>query len=128
MPLALPALTGANCLQVLVVEDDLLLREDVATYLWDCGCAVYEADSAEQAVAMCRAGLHVDVLFTDINLKGMAAGWEVAKVFRAAHPAVGIVYASGNSVDSSWCVPGSLFFRKPYARFEILAACRHLGR
>jgi CheY-like chemotaxis protein len=103
-----------------------MLREDITSYLRDCGCAVYEAGSAAQAIAMCGAGLAVDVLFTDINLKGTAQGWDVAEVFRAARPAIGLVYASGNSADQSRCLPGSRFFSKPYDRSEILRACRHV--
>jgi CheY-like chemotaxis protein len=36
-----------NSLHILVVEDEPILREDVATYLRDYGCTVHEADSAE---------------------------------------------------------------------------------
>jgi CheY-like chemotaxis protein len=124
--LALAAASDTNSLYILIVEDEPILREDIATYLRDCGCTVHEADSAEQALAMCRAGLRVDVLFTDINLNGIAEGWMLAKLFRTARPAVGVVYASGNSIDRSECVPGSVFFMKPYLRFNILAACRDL--
>jgi len=111
--LALAAASDTNSLYILIVEDEPILREDIATYLRDCGCTVHEADSAEQALAMCRAGLRVDVLFTDINLNGIAEGWMLAKLFRTARRAVGVVYASGNSIDRSGCVPGSVFFMKP---------------
>jgi CheY-like chemotaxis protein len=124
--LARAAANDTNSLYILVVEDEPILRENIATYLRDYGCTVHEADSAEQAVTMCTAGLRVDVLFTDINLNGIVEGWRLAKLFRTARPAVGIVYASGNSIDQSECVPGSVFFAKPYAWCDILAACRRL--
>jgi CheY-like chemotaxis protein len=115
-----------NGLHVLVVEDEFVLREDIAAFLRECGCTVHEAYCAEQATAICRAGLRVDVLFTDIHLNGSANGWEVAKFFRAAHPTVGVVYTSGKPVDQAQCVPDSLFFTKPYSRADILTACRRL--
>jgi CheY-like chemotaxis protein len=111
-----------------IVEDEALVREDITSYLRHGGCTVHEADSAERAVAMCRSGLRVDILFTDINLNGTADGWELARLFRAAHPAVGVLYTSGNSFDQSACVPGSMFFQKPYTSSEVLAACRHLQK
>jgi CheY-like chemotaxis protein len=112
-------------LHVLVVEDEFMLREDIAAYLRDSGCAVYEAATAEEAIVMCRTvGLRLHVLFTDINLNGAAEGWEVAEVFRAACPTIGVLYASGNSLAQSRRVPRSRFFTKPYDKTEVLKACR----
>jgi len=120
--------TGTNSLRVLVVEDDFLLRDNITTYLRDCGMTVYETDSAEAAIAMCRAGVLVDVLFTDINLRGLTQGWAVAEAFRTAIPRIGVVYTSGNSGDHQRGVAGSLFVRKPYRRAEILQACQLLPK
>jgi CheY-like chemotaxis protein len=126
MPLAGSAHNEMNSLHILIVEDEAILREDITTFLRDFGCTVYEADNAEQAIAICRSGLRVDVLFTDVHLNGSTEGWEVATLFRAARPDIGVVYASGNSTDRSRCVPGALFFGKPYVGSDILAACRRL--
>ena len=102
-----------------------MLREYIAAYLRDCGCAVYEAATAEEAIVMCRTvSLNLHVLFTDINLNGAAEGWEIAEVFRAARPTIGVLYASGNSLDRSRSVPGSRFLSKPYNKAEVLKACR----
>jgi len=109
---------------VLVVEDEFFIRQDTARYLEEEGCLVLEAATAEQAIAVCRSGTPVDVLFTDINLNGGASGWEVAEGFRAARPSVTVLYTSGNSVERSRCVPDSLFFSKPYCLSDILDACR----
>jgi CheY-like chemotaxis protein len=106
-------------LHVLVVEDEFMLREDIAAYLRDCGCAVYEAATAE-------LGLRLHVLFTDINLNGAAEGWEVAEVFRAACPTIGVLYTSGNPLDRSRRVSGSGFLRKPYDKVEVLKAGRDM--
>lgn len=115
--------TGAsNCLVILVVEDEALVRAAIAEHLRDCDCFVLEADGAEQAAAIRRSGRDVDVLLTDINLRG-GTGWDVAEEFRAAQPDVGVVYVSGNSVDRDRCVSGSLFFHKPYINADILHAC-----
>ena len=125
-PLALPAATEMNGLHVVVVEDEPILREEITAFLRESGCTVHEAYCAEQATAICRAGVRVDVLITDIHLNGSANGWDVAKLFRAAHPDIGVVYTSGKSLDQAQCVPDSLFFTKPYSRSDILTACRRL--
>jgi CheY-like chemotaxis protein len=118
---------GFEPLVVLVVEDEFLLRYDIAEYLRNSGCIVLEARTADQAVAMCREGETMDVLLTDINLDGLGSGWDVAEALRAAKPGAGVVYVSGNSVDRSRRVAGSLFFNKPYRASDILQACRELA-
>ena len=73
-------------LVILLVEDELLVREMIAQYLRDCDCVVIEADDAEQAAAVGRSGQGVDVLITDINLSESENGWDIAEAFRAARP------------------------------------------
>jgi CheY-like chemotaxis protein len=121
---ALSSVNSSGSLIVLVVEDEFLVREHIAQYLQGGGCVVLEADTAEQAIAMCKAGAPVDVVFTDIQLNGSASGWDVAETFRTARPGIAVVYTSGNSTDRSRRVPDSLFFDKPYNTADILEACR----
>ncbi len=117
-----------DAVTVLVVEDEFFIREDIAAYLQQHGCIVLEAESGERAIEMCRSGVPVNVLVTDIRLNGSATGWEVAAAFRAARSHIPVVYASGNPIDPDRCVPGSLFFRKPYRMDDILEACRSLAK
>ncbi len=56
----------------------------------------------------------------DIGLDDSGSGWDVAETLRTAQPDIGVVYVSGNSVDRSRRVAGSLFFNKPY-RLEDIA-------
>ncbi len=115
---------GSNPTTVLVVEDEFLVRDDVASYLRDAGWVVVEAGTGERAIALCRSGMPVDVLFTDINLGGAVTGWEVAEAFRAARADLPVVYASGNGGDRARCVPDSVFLSKPYRPRDVLSACR----
>jgi CheY-like chemotaxis protein len=118
---------GRDSLIVLVVEDEFLLRLEIVECLQNAGCVVLEAWSANEAVAMCRNGEPVDILVTDINLRGPGTGWEVAEALRELRPGAGVIYVSGNSLDHSRRVVGSLFFKKPYSTSEILEACRDLA-
>ena len=65
--------------------------------------------SGEEAVALCRSKLPIDVLFTDINLGGSVSGWEVAERFRMDRPDGVVLYTSGNGIDLKRCCPDSLF-------------------
>jgi CheY-like chemotaxis protein len=84
-----------------VVEDEFLLRLEIVDYLRNAGCIVLEAWSANEAIAMCRNGEPVDILVTDINLRGPGTGWEIAEALRALQPGAGVIYGSGNSLDHS---------------------------
>ena len=108
---------------VLVVEDEWLVREEIASQLRDAGWEVLEASTGEGAVDLLKGSLRIDVLVTDIQLAGYLSGWDVAEHFRAAHPDVPVIYASGNTADRSRTVANSLFFSKPYRSAEILKAC-----
>jgi CheY-like chemotaxis protein len=109
---------------VLVVEDDGLISHMTATCLRDAGYLVLELASGDAAVSLLRQGGHFDILLTDIHLGHGLNGWDVAEAFRATHPQMPIIYASGNAIELDRCVPESLFFQKPYNPEDILKACR----
>jgi CheY-like chemotaxis protein len=117
-----PVANGAYARVVLVAEDEFLVRCNIAEYLRDAGFVVLETDSGEEAIALCKLGMSIDVLFTDINLAGSASGWDVAENLRTKRPDVAVFYTSGSFVDQRLCVPGSLFVPKPYRASEILDA------
>lgn len=108
---------------VLVVEDEWLVREEIACQLRDAGWAVLEASTGEGAVDLLKGKQRIDVLLTDIQLAGHLSGWDVAEAFRAVQPDVPVIYASANIADRSRTVANSLFFSKPYKCAAILEAC-----
>lgn len=111
---------------VLVVEDDGLISHMTATCLRDAGYLVLELASGVAAVTLLRQGGRFDVLVTDINLGRGLDGWDVATAFRATHPQMPIIYASGNPIELDRCVPDSLFFQKPYNPEQIRGACQKM--
>ena len=112
---------------VLVVEDDWLLRDDIAAALRQAGFVVLEIGTGEGAIAALRSGEHFDIVFTDIQLAGHLSGWDVAETVRSERPDMPVIYASGNSIDPSRKVEGSLFFDKPYQATEIVETVRSLA-
>ncbi|MFM9846425.1 MAG: response regulator [Hyphomicrobiaceae bacterium] len=117
---------GAEPMVVLVVEDEWLVSDMTATCLRDAGYLALEIATGDAALALLRQGGHFDILLTDINLGAGANGWDVAEVFRAAHPHKPIIYVSGNPIELGRRVPGSLFFQKPYKPEDILSACQKM--
>ena len=97
----------------------------IVDYLIDNGCAVIEASSGENAVALIDGpDQQLDVLFTDIRLGGTLNGWDVAEIFRDRFPNLRVLYASGYPIQPRRDVEGSEFFAKPYLVDDILDACK----
>jgi CheY-like chemotaxis protein len=110
----------------LVVEDEWLVRDVITAALRSAGWEVLETGTGEDAIALMRAGHCIDLVFTDIQLAGVLGGWDVAEQCRAVQSDLPIIYASGNSVDRSRRVAGSLFFNKPYRPEDVVEACHRL--
>lgn len=117
----------AEPLVVLVVEDEWLISDMIASSLRDAGYLVLEIGSGDAAVSLLRQGGHFDILLTDINLGPGATSWDVGEAFRAANPRKPIIYASGNPADLNRQVSDSLFFKKPYQPAAIVHACGNGG-
>lgn len=96
-----------------IVEDEWLVRMELSDALAADGWRTVELGSGEAALAFAAASDDVDVLVTDIRLGGAATGWDVAERFRARHPAVRVIYASGNTILADRKVAGSVFLSKP---------------
>jgi len=117
---------NAHKVVILVVEDELVVRSNIADCLRDAGYSVVETDSGEEAISFCSSNMAIDVVFTDINLVGSASGWDVGNCFRTCRPDVQVIYASGKSADVQRGVPGSIFISKPYKSSDILEVCKGL--
>ena len=113
-------------LTVLVVEDDFLVRLNMADFLRGANCEVVEAGSGEAAVAVLQRRDGIDAVFTDIQLGGELNGWDVAEISRATHPDIPVVYTSGALIVPGRPVAGSIFFEKPYDPVAVLAAFQTL--
>jgi PAS domain S-box-containing protein len=117
-----PAVAGSGE-TILVVEDDMLLRETVTEALREHGYQVVSAaDGAAALLALDVAG-HVDVLFTDITMPGPLNGVALARAARARQPALRILFATGYSdgqVLAQW--PEQLdLLPKPFTLDELAA-------
>ena len=118
--------TPFNGLSVLVVEDDWLVRENVAGWFREQGWNVFDAAQGARAVEMLQETKTVHLLFTDISLADAVTGWDVAEAGRMRHPDLAVIYASGGPEDRARLVPGSIFLPKPVLPRDIMVACGRL--
>jgi CheY-like chemotaxis protein len=114
----------------LVVEDEGLLRLELAEELTAAGWLVCEAATGEEALALLSQiqarGEKLDFLITDIRLGGAANGWQVAEVCRELWPDLPVVYVSANPIAENRKVAGSAFLSKPVDIDTLVTICRKL--
>jgi CheY-like chemotaxis protein len=112
---------------VLVVEDEAIIRMDIAGQLSDAGYEVFEAGTADEAVSLLEANASIRILFTDIDMPGSMDGLKLAAAVRDRWPPVKIVVTSGHRVVEITDLPdGSVFFSKPYRHGRVVTSFREL--
>ncbi|SES06420.1 response regulator [Rhizobium sp. NFR03] len=99
---------------VLVVEDDGLIRMDLADALSDLGLAVIEAGNADQALKVMDTLPAISALFTDIDMPGSMNGLQLAHLVASRNPACPLVIISGRYNPADGTLPqGAVFLSKP---------------
>lgn len=101
----------------LVVDDDELLRMDVAEILEHAGFRLMEAESGDAAIAVLEQHhLDIAVLFSDVEMPGSRNGFALAREAAVRWPYVAIVIASGRLKPSDGDMPkGARFIGKPFS-------------
>ena len=110
----------------LVVEDEWLVRMEIADALDAAGWIILEANTGEAALALVDHSPKINLVVTDIRLPGPASGWDVADAFRAADPKTAVIYCSGNPRDERRQVSESVFLTKPCRMDMLVATSRRL--
>jgi DNA-binding response OmpR family regulator len=107
---------------VLVVEDEVLIRMATAEYLRGCGYRVIEAGSGDEAVAVLKMDISIDVVFTDVSMPGTLNGFGLAQWVRHERPDVRVILTSGVTRTAQeargLCAHGPLM-EKPYDHGEV---------
>ncbi len=110
----------------LVVEDDVILRQDLVDHFHAAGWLTLEAASAESGLALLQRDCEISIAVIDVRLSGNMNGLELAKVLRAIGCLAPIVYVSGYPVDSSQMVSGSVYRPKPIAARDMVVVSEAL--
>jgi DNA-binding response OmpR family regulator len=109
-------------LNVIVVEDDLNVRQVVRDQLASAGYAVVVVDNASQAVELAQRRTF-DVLVTDVAMPRMR-GDQLAARLRELQPDIRVLYISGHPQDprpvQTAGAGNSLFLQKPFSGQVLL--------
>ena len=113
---------------VLVVEDQILVRMMVADYLRECGFSVIEAAHAGEALTLFRAGITIDVVFSDVQMPGDMDGIGLARWLRNNRPEVQVILTSGvaQADDVSGNLVSAPLMAKPYHTFDVAGRIRQM--
>jgi CheY-like chemotaxis protein len=113
--------------RVLLVEDELLVREVALEDLREAGFDVTPASDGDEALDILRDGSEFDLLFTDIRMPGATDGWELAREGRQRLPDLKIIYATGLGDAGDGLGDGECYVRKPYNMKDLRQALTKLG-
>ena len=107
---------------VLLVEDEPLIRLFIAELLEDAGFRVVEAANAAEALILLEAGLHVEVLLTDVDMPIGCNGFELAQKVHKSWPDAEILIMSGRQWPADGDLPpGAAFLAKPCPNEAIVS-------
>jgi PAS domain S-box-containing protein len=113
---------------ILLVEDDLDLRETIAAMLSGAGYHVLEAPSADAALERLRETSAVHLLLTDFILPKAMNGAELARAAAEINPRLAVVFVSGYTQNSiihhGRLDPGVTLLQKPFRKLDLMRTVR----
>jgi DNA-binding NtrC family response regulator len=111
---------------VLVVEDEVFIRQAAEWAIEDLGHTPLMAEDLAGALTHLSAAPHIDILFVDIRLNALpSGGYEVANQAIALRPGLRVLYTSGRPLTaemSDQFVGGGQFIQKPYSPEQLEAS------
>lgn len=113
---------------ILVVEDDGLIRMDLADTLADQGFAILEAGNADEAIEILEQTPLIHALVTDIDMPGSMNGLELARHVAEIRPDCAIAVISGRYSPSQGAFPAKArFLSKPVTEEVVAHTLKALG-
>jgi DNA-binding response OmpR family regulator len=107
---------------ILLVEDEEVLRSQVAEMLESLGHTVEAVGTSEDAMLVLQRSA-IDVLVADVGLPG-TSGDVFAAEARAIQPRLRVVFATGRSLGAPNDPGGPVLLMKPFGLQELEAALR----
>lgn len=107
--------------EVLIVEDEALIRIMAADALADRGIMAWEAADANEALTALAEHPLIGLMFTDVNMPGKMNGLDLAHEVSTARPDMELIVTSsaGRVADEDLPHRGT-FLPKPYSTEQML--------
>ncbi|HYD25251.1 MAG TPA: response regulator [Croceibacterium sp.] len=112
---------------VLLVEDEVLVRELASEDLAEAGFEVTACCDGDEALSHMREGRRFDLLFTDIRMPGSTDGWGLAEEAKRIIPGIKVIYATGLGEAANGLTGDERYVRKPYNLKDLRKALGELG-
>jgi two-component sensor histidine kinase/ActR/RegA family two-component response regulator len=107
---------------VLVVEDEMVLRMRAVDIVEDAGFAAVEAVNADEALSILESRSDISLLLSDIQMPGSMDGLKLAHAVHERWPSIKIILVSGQVKLSDTDKPAdSRFFGKPLEGKQMIA-------
>jgi two-component sensor histidine kinase/DNA-binding NarL/FixJ family response regulator len=107
---------------VLIVEDEMILRMRAVDIVEDAGFNPVEAVNADQAISILESRSDISLLLTDIQMPGSIDGLKLAHAVHDRWPSIKIILVSGQVKPSDAERPAnSRFFGKPLGVDQMIA-------
>jgi PAS domain S-box-containing protein len=117
---------GPSGKTILVVEDQLPVREVTMRRLKQLGYDVVEAGNAQEAMDIVQSGAPLDLVFSDVVMPGEMTGFDLRDWMRANRPDLPVVLTSGFAEDVARgresAENSGQILRKPYEREDLIQA------
>jgi CheY-like chemotaxis protein len=111
---------------ILVVEDEALVRLDIAVYLRSAGFRVLEAGNAHEAIQLLIADHNIDLVFSDISMPGGLNGMDLARWVREKRSRVQVLLTSGTATNVLLASGEHDVVLKPYHPSDVEMSIRRL--
>lgn len=109
-------------MEILLVEDDDLVRDCLFEALHEAGHLIEGIGSAEAALRRLNADKPPAVVVTDINLGSGMDGLAFARAAREVCPGLPVVFISGRYAELRGMSPAERFLPKPFTTPALLEA------
>ncbi len=112
---------------VLVVEDEMVLRMRAVDIVEDAGFTAVEAVNADEALSILESRSDISLLFSDIQMPGSIDGLKLAQAVHRRWPHIKIILVSGQVKFSDTDKPAdSQFFGKPIDAKQMIAQLQEM--
>lgn len=112
---------------VLVVEDDIFIRTDMAEVLTAEGYRVLQAATADEAIRVLENCPQVALVFTDVNMPGSMDGLRLAAYVADRWPPIRLLVTSAHTfVEENELPAGARFCPKPCAPRSLASTVAEL--